>query len=132
MYAVADTHALIWYLLADTQLSTAARDACDEATRLGEPIGVPAISLIEIICLTEKGRIPGAALAKLQRELNSVGSVLAVVPIDQALAFQVQNIDRSIVPEMPDRIIAATALQLGVPLITKDHKIQAAGIKIIW
>lgn len=35
--------------------------------------------------------------------------------------------------EMPDRIIAATALYLNFPLITRDHKIQALqNIQTIW
>jgi predicted nucleic acid-binding protein len=38
----------------------------------------------------------------------------------------------SIVPEMPDRIIAATAIHLGVPLVTRDRRLQSAGIQTIW
>jgi predicted nucleic acid-binding protein len=33
---------------------------------------------------------------------------------------------------MPDRIIAATALHLGLPLVTRDLRIQASGIPTIW
>jgi predicted nucleic acid-binding protein len=33
---------------------------------------------------------------------------------------------------MPDRIIAATALYLGVPLVTRDGKIRAADVETIW
>jgi predicted nucleic acid-binding protein len=33
---------------------------------------------------------------------------------------------------MPDRIIAATALNLGLPLVTRDRRLQAAGIQTIW
>jgi predicted nucleic acid-binding protein len=33
---------------------------------------------------------------------------------------------------MPDRIIAATALHLGVPLVSRDRKIQASSIHTIW
>jgi predicted nucleic acid-binding protein len=33
---------------------------------------------------------------------------------------------------MPDRIIAATALHLGVPVITRDRKIRASNLKSIW
>jgi PIN domain nuclease of toxin-antitoxin system len=37
------------------------------------------------------------------------------------------------VPEMPDRIIAATALHLNCPLVTRDHKIRAfKDIITIW
>ncbi len=33
---------------------------------------------------------------------------------------------------MPDRMIAATALALNLPLITCDRKIQAAPLVTIW
>jgi len=36
------------------------------------------------------------------------------------------------VPDMPDRIIAATALHLNVPVISKDAKIQSSGLTTIW
>jgi predicted nucleic acid-binding protein len=37
------------------------------------------------------------------------------------------------VPDMPDRIIAATALNLNLPLVTHDHKILATSvIQTIW
>jgi len=36
------------------------------------------------------------------------------------------------VPDMPDRIIAATAIYLSLPLITKDDAIRSAGIITIW
>ena len=34
--------------------------------------------------------------------------------------------------KMADRIIAATTFHMGLPLITKDHQIQRAGIQTIW
>jgi predicted nucleic acid-binding protein len=33
---------------------------------------------------------------------------------------------------MPDRIIGATALHLGIPLVTRDRRLQSAGIETIW
>lgn len=33
---------------------------------------------------------------------------------------------------LPDRVIAATALQLGLPLVTRDRRLQSAGIQTIW
>jgi predicted nucleic acid-binding protein len=33
---------------------------------------------------------------------------------------------------MPDRIIAATALHLGLPLVTRDARIVASGINTVW
>ncbi len=44
-----------------------------------------------------------------------------------------QTLSRQLIPEMPDRIITATVLELGLPLITKDSKITAAKVvQIIW
>jgi predicted nucleic acid-binding protein len=41
-------------------------------------------------------------------------------------------INRDSIPDMPDRIIAATALHLGVPLISRDAKIRASNIATVW
>lgn len=43
-----------------------------------------------------------------------------------------QAISRATINDMPDRIIAATALRLNLPLVTRDRKIQAAQIQCIW
>ena len=52
---------------------------------------------------------------------------------DPKLSPAAQQIPRSAVPDMPDRIITATALQLDLPLITKDEDIQKPAIvTIIW
>jgi predicted nucleic acid-binding protein len=58
---------------------------------------------------------------------------LVVVPLDPPVAKAFTQIPREIVPEMGDRIIAATALYLGLPLVTKDHKIRnLSNIQTIW
>ncbi|WP_404824250.1 hypothetical protein [Nostoc flagelliforme] len=33
---------------------------------------------------------------------------------------------------MPDRIIAATAKYLGLPLISRDSRMPLSGVAIIW
>jgi PIN domain nuclease of toxin-antitoxin system len=55
-------------------------------------------------------------------------SVIEAVCLVDAL----EKIPRSVVPDMPDRFIAATALHLGVPLVTRDRRLQSAGIQTIW
>ena len=132
MHAIADTHALVWYLLNDPRLSPAAKAAFTMAAAQGQLIGIPTISIVEIIYLTEKGRIPQAALTSLQSQLSSQQTVLQVISLDEAVSFRVQQINRTTVPEMPDRIIAATALAYALPLLSRDHKIQATGLQVIW
>lgn len=43
------------------------------------------------------------------------------------------QIRRAIVPDMPDRIIAATALSLGLPLMTAGTEIRKlSNITTVW
>ena len=43
-----------------------------------------------------------------------------------------QSIPRDSVPDMPDRIVAATAKRLVLPLISRDRKIRLADVDTIW
>ena len=52
--AVADTHAVIWYLFADKRLSSHAKTIIENASKAGNQIGVSAITLIEMVYLVEK------------------------------------------------------------------------------
>jgi predicted nucleic acid-binding protein len=42
------------------------------------------------------------------------------------------RVARTEVPDLPDRIIAATALHLGIPVISRDRKIQQSTLTTIW
>ena len=55
--AMADTHAIIWYLFADPRLSDKARTTIEEAAVEGDQIALSSITLAEIVYLSEKGRI---------------------------------------------------------------------------
>ena len=133
MAIVADTHAIIWYLVEPERLSQGALDALEGAIAAGSPVYISAISLIEICYLIEKRRIASDLLQRILAVLNEPDPSLIVVPIDLAISIAVQNIDRDTVPDMPDRIIAATALHLNLPLVTRDRKIQASqSIITIW
>ena len=129
---VADTHTTIWYLGQPERLSTAAQAALVQATQAGDPVYVASITLVEIRYLIEKGRLPSEALQRLDRALDAANSVIELVVLDRDIARALDRIPRGIVPDMPDRIIAATALHLGVPLITRDAAIRAAPITTMW
>lgn len=62
---IADTHTTIWYLFSDPRLGRGAATFFEETQAKGDHIGVSAISLAEIVYLSEKGRIPTNALADL-------------------------------------------------------------------
>jgi len=129
---VADTHAVVWYLLQSPRLSDVAREQMAAAIAGGDPILVPSICLVEIVYLVEKRRIPQADWTQLQAALDSPDAAYRVVPLDDAVARAVGRVPRETVPDMPDRIIAATAIHLDLPLVSRDGRIRMTGIKIIW
>jgi PIN domain nuclease of toxin-antitoxin system len=133
MAIVADTHTIIWYLVEPDRLSQVALDALEREIASGEPVYISAISLIEICYLIERGRIAKDLLIRILEVVKEPNPSLVVVPIDLEIAVAIKNIDRDTVPDMPDRIIAATALHLTFPLVTRDRKIQASrSITTIW
>ncbi len=130
--AVADTHAAIWYLAADPRLSTSAKLFMDTAANDGDEIAVSAITLVEMVYLIEKGRIPPQRFSNLAEELGDPDSMFVEVPVDLKIARAVSRVDVQQVPDMPDRIVAATAVQHNVPVISRDGKIRLSSIKTIW
>ena len=132
MSAVLDTHAAIWYLLDATSLSQAVFSLIDGAAAAGQPTYISAVSLVEVVYLVERGRIAADAFEMFVGELKKDNPAFAVVPLDSEIAAALRKIARNVVPDMPDRIIAATALHLGLPLVTRDRRLQSAGIRTIW
>ena len=133
MSVVADTHTIIWYLRSPEKLSTNAVTSLDNALNNGESIFISAISLVEMNYLVEKNRIPSSSLEQLLQLIDDPLVNLFVVPLDTQVAKAFTQIPREIVPEMGDRIIAATSLHLDLHLVTKDHKIRnLSNIQTIW
>jgi PIN domain nuclease of toxin-antitoxin system len=87
---------------------------------------------VEIVYLVDKGRIPADTIPLLETALTRRSALLEVVPLTQSIALAVRQVPREQVPDLPDRVITATALHLDVPLITRDHKIQLSSLSTIW
>jgi PIN domain nuclease of toxin-antitoxin system len=132
MSAVLDTHTVLWYLENSQELSAVARTTIEDAVRDARHVRVSAISLVETVYLVERRRLPLTALERLRSALTDPNSGLFIASVDAGVADALPNIPRDVVPDMPDRIIAATALHLGLPLVTRDRRLQAAGIRTIW
>jgi PIN domain nuclease of toxin-antitoxin system len=130
--AVADTHAVIWYLAADPRLSTAAKLFMDTTANDGSEIAVSAITLVEMVYLIEKSRIPPQRFSNLAEELGDPDSMFVEVPADLKIARAVSRVDVGRIPDMPDRIVAATAVQYNVPIVSRDGKIRLSSVKTIW
>ena len=112
---VADTHAAVWFRSEPQRLSMAATVALDEADANGK-IFISAITLVELCYLVEKGRIAAEVLQGIRDSLDDATTSFTLVSVDREVADAVERVIRAEVPDMPDRIIAATALHLGLPL----------------
>lgn len=129
---VVDTHAIVWFLSRDSRLSPRARDVLRSTTAAGDSIHVPSICLVELTYLAEKGRLPAAARDELIQALDNPEIRCFLVPLDRRVADALQLVNRSEVPDLPDRIVAATAVALAVPLISRDARVRASRVETIW
>jgi PIN domain nuclease of toxin-antitoxin system len=130
--AVTDTHALIWYLGNDPRLGTQANQVFEACGRGELQIYVPTICLVEIVYLQEKGRVQSTLLSQFQAVMQRGVRGLVLMHLTEEIAAAVLQVPRNEVPDMPDRIIAATGLHLGLPVISRDRKIATSVVTTLW
>ena len=130
--AIADTHAAVWYLFSDARLGRDASAFIDATIASGNYIGISAISLAEMVYLIEKERIEPTALDDVLAAIIDPKNVLKLVALDDRIAVNMRNIPRQDIPDLPDRIIAATAQLYGIPVLSRDGRIRASTITTIW
>lgn len=121
-----DTHAAIW-AVEDQPIAAAAKDVIDDAYRTGRAIFVSAITAWEIGLLVSRNRLGLSTTPErwFQRLLAIDGVRLAGLSPDILIAS-------SFLPGEPprdpaDRIILATARDLGAALITRDRLLLKYG-----
>jgi predicted nucleic acid-binding protein len=85
-----------------------------------------------MLYLEEKGRITHGLRDLLDKALATGTTGLEIVPLDAPIARHVEKVFRAEVPELPDRVIAATAVYLNAQLISKDRKITSSSVQTIW
>ena len=130
--SVADTHAALWFLFGDRRLSATAKASFDTAANARRKIALSSISLAEVVYLVEKSRLPASAYDDLRGALANPNHVLQEAAFTAEVVEAMRQVSRTDVPDMPDRIVAATALYLGVPVITRDGRIRASNLQTVW
>jgi PIN domain nuclease of toxin-antitoxin system len=129
---VADTHAALWYLSNDPRLSPSAGSFLDHASSSGYQVGISSISLAELVYLIEKKRLPASVYSDVEAALDDPAHMFTETPCTRSVIRAMRQIPRVDIPDMPDRIIAATALALQVPIISRDGYIRASALQTIW
>lgn len=125
---VADTVAIILYL--ENRKSSANVERIFDAAEAGQTIiHIPAMVFAEILYLSEKNRI-SLTLADVEKHLQNFPNYRETPMNFEIIEYAGQITD---IPELHDRLIAATAKFLNLELITNDLKIQnSALVKTIW
>lgn len=133
MSYVTDTHALIWHLHRWENLSPTVQAIFAQADAGQITIVIPIIVLVELIYLGEKGRVPADLVDLVLQLLREGSDNYQLAPLDLRIVESITRVPRDVVPDMPDRVITATALALDLPLISKDSAIAKVDkLQVIW
>jgi PIN domain nuclease of toxin-antitoxin system len=130
--AVLDTVALLGYLGgAARELGRAARRTFDAARSGQSRLAVPTVCLFEVSQLEERGRITLTIPFERWCDLIEETEALLLLPLARAHVAEARALPTLRDPF--DRLIAGTAVALGVPVITPDSRIaDLERIAVIW
>lgn len=127
---VLDTHALLWWALDPDRLSQAATESVREMERHGG--FASAISIWELGVKVQRGKLDlGISIGEFVHRIDR-SAIVQLLAVDTATWLRSLEIvwDHR---DPADRVIVATALLQGVPLVTADDQIRRfPGVTCIW
>jgi PIN domain nuclease of toxin-antitoxin system len=127
-----DTHVTYWASAETRRLSRTALRAIERAGATGR-LSISCVTLFELARLLQAGRLrgKGSILDGIERILAALRPV--VHEISPAIAVAAAELPRSFPGDPMDRLIAATSIVLGIPLVTKDERMLDSGlVETIW
>ena len=125
-----DTHALVWAVAESKRLSRAASSAILQAQK-EDGVAIAAITLWEIAMLVSRGRIQ--AYGTVESSVRMLTEGVIIKPLTAEIAALAVELPEAFPPDPSDRLISATAIIEGLPLVTRDEKLRAsARVKTIW
>src|ERR1051325_9335967 len=125
-----DTHALLWLAFEPNQLSRKAAERIRHESVKGE-LAIAAVTCWELALLCARRRI--AFTCTIASYVAKLASRTTILPLTPEIAAVGAELDREFPKDPADRLITATALVHGIPLITKDSSIrQSRAVPTIW
>ena len=124
-----DTHAWLWWAGDHQKLPARLRRRLAAERQLG----ISAMSCWEAAMLIRRGRLELAPDARTGLHEACAIPKLRIVPVTDGIAIEAGLLGPNFHGDPADRIIVATALDLRVPLATRDERICASGlIETLW
>jgi PIN domain nuclease of toxin-antitoxin system len=125
-----DTHTLVWLRVEPAKLSLTASEEI-RAARQKDGLAISAITLWELAWLATHGRLQ--VTGTVDAFVEKIVSTLVIRPITTRVAVLANQLPSTYPGDPSDRIIGATAMSEGIPLVTKDRAIRnCKQIKTIW
>jgi PIN domain nuclease of toxin-antitoxin system len=125
---VADTHALVWHLTEQRRLGRAARRVFRSADAARSLCWVPAVALVEISLLYEKGRLRINLARFLETLAGHPGYAVLALDVEQTMAFA----SFPSVRDPMDRLVLAAARATSSRLISADEALDGHGVERVW
>jgi PIN domain nuclease of toxin-antitoxin system len=130
---VIDSHVLYWWLDGNPRLSAHARQAIGAAADGGSPLIVSAVTFWEFGIKERRGQFRALRPVREWPGILHPVSWIQILPTDTETWLRASELDWQH-RDPADRIIAATALLHGVPVVTKDAVFHEPDcpVKVVW
>jgi PIN domain nuclease of toxin-antitoxin system len=126
-----DTHVVLWLALEPDNISKKARAVIGETRDSGQGLAISDITLLEIAQIESKRRIK--LNSTLETFLSEVEARFVVLPITGRVCVRAMALPAVYPKDPADRVIGATALVEGLPLVTADDDIRRSkALRTIW
>jgi PIN domain nuclease of toxin-antitoxin system len=129
---ILDTHAVLWWIQDEDKIGAAGKYIIDNATA-ANPVFVSSITFWEIALLVQKERLE--LKLPVQQWLEKLASLemIDTIPITWKIAARSTTLSSLETADPADRFIISSAIEHGIPILTKDEKIQKfSQVETIW
>jgi PIN domain nuclease of toxin-antitoxin system len=127
-----DTHVWIWFVSNPELLSEKAGKAIDASVE-ENAVFISSMSAWEVALLVARKRLELTLDVADWVAKSEMLPFIQFVPVDNDIAMKSVRLPEPFHHDPADRIIIASAISLGVPLLTKDRRIrQYPHVKTIW